>query len=70
VIEPLVIVWPARNEHADQIRADVWAKDANGIRFKLRVVGESPSITILDVVQWWENYLGPCDMLKGIELTL
>ena len=66
MIELVHIDWPTRNALGDLQRSDIANKDSAGFQFRLIVTGAPPDI--LQVVQWWEHYLGPISMLQSIEI--
>lgn len=70
VIELLHVVWAEKaGWPTPDTHSLIANKDQGGFRFRLVITTQlGPRVTVLEVVQWWENYVGPADMLQSIEI--
>jgi hypothetical protein len=71
VIELLHVVWAEKaGWPTPDMHSHIANKDSVGYKFRLLISISDGAlwVTILEVVQWWENYVGPADMLQSIEI--
>jgi hypothetical protein len=69
VIELIALDWSIRKEHAAPLCKFVDEHRQAGKSFRLVVAKyTTPELTFSEVVKWWEDYIGPADMLQSLEI--